>query len=117
MIKELIQLANHLDSKGFVVEANYLDSIIRTASMGRISPDEISEEEDLSRETSEEMEKGRRYRADSPEEILLQRIHISKILRDMYPDSSHEEIADVISEGDEAVRKRVIEILSSSFYS
>mgnify|MGYP001343510685 CR=1 FL=1 len=79
MIKELIQLANHLDSKGFVVEANYLDSIIRTASMGRISPDEISEKEDLSRETPEEME-GRRYRADSPEEILLQRIHISKIL-------------------------------------
>jgi lipoate synthase len=58
-----------------------------------------------------------RYRADSPEEILLQRIHISKILRDMYPDSSHEEIADVISEGDKKVRKRVIEILSSSFYS
>lgn len=31
MIKELIKLANHLDSKGFVKEADYLDRIIKMA--------------------------------------------------------------------------------------
>ena len=30
MIKELIKLANHLDSKGFIKEANYLDRIIES---------------------------------------------------------------------------------------
>tara|TARA_Y100001937_G_scaffold74343_1_gene101168 strand:- start:296 stop:712 length:417 start_codon:yes stop_codon:yes gene_type:complete len=29
MVKNLIKLANHLDDKGFVREANYLDSIIK----------------------------------------------------------------------------------------
>jgi hypothetical protein len=32
MLKELIKLANHLDSKGFVKEADYLDRIISNAS-------------------------------------------------------------------------------------
>ena len=31
MFKELIKLANHLDSKGFVKEADYLDRIIKKA--------------------------------------------------------------------------------------
>ena len=33
VIKELIKLANHLDSKGFAKEADYLDGIIRRANM------------------------------------------------------------------------------------
>ncbi len=32
MLKELIKLANHLDSKGFVKEADYLDGIIKKAT-------------------------------------------------------------------------------------
>ena len=32
MIKQLIRLANHLDNKGFVKEANYLDAVIKKAS-------------------------------------------------------------------------------------
>ena len=32
MIKELIKLANHLDSKGFVKEADYLDEIVKAAN-------------------------------------------------------------------------------------
>ena len=32
MIKELVKLANHLDSKGFVKEADYLDGIIKQSS-------------------------------------------------------------------------------------
>ena len=32
MIKELIKLANHLDSKGFVKEADYLDGVIKESS-------------------------------------------------------------------------------------
>ena len=33
MFKELIKLANHLDSKGFVKEADYLDRIIKLATI------------------------------------------------------------------------------------
>ena len=33
MIKELIKLASHLDSKGFVKEADYLDGIIKKAQV------------------------------------------------------------------------------------
>lgn len=32
MIKELVKLANHLDSKGLVKEADYLDGIIKSAN-------------------------------------------------------------------------------------
>ena len=32
MFKELVKLANHLDSKGFVKEADYLDRIIKKAN-------------------------------------------------------------------------------------
>ena len=32
MIKHLIKLANHLDNKGLIKEADYLDAIIRSAS-------------------------------------------------------------------------------------
>lgn len=37
MIKELIKLANHLDSKGLVKEADYLDRIIKNADTTPIS--------------------------------------------------------------------------------
>lgn len=32
MIKQLIKLANHLDKKGFIKEADYLDDVIKMAS-------------------------------------------------------------------------------------
>ena len=32
MIKKLIKLANHLDKKGFIREADYLDAVIKEAS-------------------------------------------------------------------------------------
>ena len=35
MIDKLIKLANHLDSKGFTKEADYLDSIISIASLDK----------------------------------------------------------------------------------
>lgn len=38
MIKNLIKLANHLDDKGFVREANYLDSIIKKSQFDREMP-------------------------------------------------------------------------------
>ena len=37
MIDKLIKLANHLDSKGFTKEADYLDSIISIASLDKFS--------------------------------------------------------------------------------
>ena len=36
MLKELVKLANHLDSKGLVKEADYLDRIIKSADKGNI---------------------------------------------------------------------------------
>jgi len=38
MIKELIKLANHLDSKGLVKEADYLDGIIKSANPATWGP-------------------------------------------------------------------------------
>ena len=35
MIDKLVKLANHLDSRGFTKEADYLDKIIKTASMSQ----------------------------------------------------------------------------------
>jgi hypothetical protein len=146
MIKQLVQLANHLDNKGLVKEASYLDSIIRKASntpgdyynpaglspevlkaldieeekrfWGNLEsdPDELSEEEVLSIETPEEMESGR-HQADSPEEELLQKMHIAEILREKHPNKTNEEIADHLSDGDEEVREFVLKILSSPLYS
>lgn len=46
MIKQLVQLANHLDSRGLIKEASYLDSIIKKAS-----------DEDSKKEMAEEMAK------------------------------------------------------------
>ena len=45
MIKELIKLASHLDSKGFTKEADYLDGIIKKSSedSDKPSPNEIRE--------------------------------------------------------------------------
>ena len=45
MIKELIKLANHLDSKGFAKEADYLDRIIKNADRKK-TKHEIYWEED-----------------------------------------------------------------------
>ena len=46
MIKELIKLANHLDSKGFGKEADYLDVIIKKISHS-LERDESDCEQDL----------------------------------------------------------------------
>lgn len=45
MIKELIKLANHLDSKGLAKEADYLDGIIKKSSedSDKPNPNEIRE--------------------------------------------------------------------------
>ena len=47
MIKELIKLANHLDSKGLVKEADYLDGIIKSADVehaGEVTSIEFDED-------------------------------------------------------------------------
>ena len=36
MIKQLIKLANHLDKKGLVKEADYLDAVIRKVAEGEV---------------------------------------------------------------------------------
>ena len=41
MIKKLIKLANHLDRKGFVREANYLDKIIKMADEPESDPSSV----------------------------------------------------------------------------
>ena len=35
MINELIKLANHLDTKGYSKEADYIDSLVKRAQQGR----------------------------------------------------------------------------------
>lgn len=52
IIKELIGLANHLDSRGFVKEANFLDKIVSESSP--IQEPRIYSEEDVDRITKEE---------------------------------------------------------------
>ena len=50
MIKELIKLANHLDSKGLAKEADVLDKIIKTSgglSMYQMLENEKQEDEEL----------------------------------------------------------------------
>ncbi len=47
MIKELIKLATHLDSKGFAKEADYLDGIIKSADVehaGEVTSIEFDED-------------------------------------------------------------------------
>lgn len=57
MIKELIKLANHLDSKGLLKEADYLDKIIKLSFEEEKSPEEdvkIEEPSEGSARTEEE---------------------------------------------------------------
>lgn len=52
IIEELIRLANHLDSKGFIKEANFLDEIVSESKP--IQRARISSEEDVDRILEEE---------------------------------------------------------------
>jgi len=47
MIKELIALANHLDSKGLTKEADYLDSIIKKSKVSPMFEDMFSDTNDI----------------------------------------------------------------------
>lgn len=52
MLKDLVKLANHLDSRGLAKEADYLDAIIRK----KLASESPSEKEELERKFESELE-------------------------------------------------------------
>lgn len=81
MIKELIKLANHLDSRGFAKEADYLDGIIKSADVeheGQVTSIEFNEDTNTIEIEGHLSDEGRNFtHADC--DARMAREHIYKI--------------------------------------